>query len=179
MESDEPAGGPVEAKPLDAFGLSEHFAGHLKESALALFLNGSLAGALPQVDLTAYKLYRDRFLADCGNPTDPVEIVLVEQVVMAHLITGHLQVRGANAKSIESAAVYLGAAARLTGELRRTALALQAFRMAARQLNNDAGRESLSPGELVHDTDNEKGIAPRRTDEECPPTVPLRRSATR
>ena len=187
MEADEPAGGPAEGEPLDAFGRSEHYAGHLKESSVPLFLNATLGRAMPQADLTAYKLYRDRILADCGNPTDPVEIILVEQVLMSHLITGHLQVKGANAESVESAGVYLGAAARLTGELRRTALALQAFRLAARQLNDAAGRESMFPGEVVHGieddsaknpADNKKGAAPRSTDEECQPTLPLRRSAT-
>ena len=186
MEPNEPADGPPNEVPSDALSWSEHFAGHLKESSVPLFLNATLGRAMPQVDLVAFKLYRDRFLADCGNPTDPIEIILVEQIVMAHLIVGHLQVKGANEVSIESVGVYLGAAARLTGELRRTALALQAFRLAARQLNNAAGRESMFAGEPAHDieddskksADNEKETAPGSTDEECPPYLPLRRSAT-
>ena len=75
---------------------AEHFAGHLRETAVPLFLQATLRRALPQVDLVAFKLYRDQFLADCGNPTDPIEIILIEQIVMAHLITGHLQVKGAH-----------------------------------------------------------------------------------
>ncbi len=187
MELNEPAGEPPREVSSDALSWSEHFAGHLKESSVPLFLSATLGRVLPQIDLLAYKLYRDKILADCGNPTDPIEVILVEQIVMAHLITGHLQVRGANTESIESAGVYLGAAARLTGELRRTAVALQSFRIAARQLNDAPARESMVPGELAqhieddskkNSADNEKETAPRSTNEASPPYLPLRRCAT-
>ena len=68
-----------------------------------------------------------------GNPTDPIEIILIDQISMAHLITGYLYVNGLNAASVECAGAYLGAGARLTGELRRTALALQDARVPPRK----------------------------------------------
>ena len=166
---------------------AEHFAGHLRETAVPLFLQATLRSALPQVDLVAFKLYRDQFLADCGNPTDPIEIILIEQIVMAHLITGHLQVKGAHESSAECAGVYLGAAARLTGELRRTALALQVFRATARQLKNAAGTEPVIPAELVQEVESdapkngagtEKETVSGSTDQDGPLVLPLRRSAT-
>src|SRR5262249_277206 len=105
---------------------------------------------------------------------------------MAHLITGYLHAKGLNS-SVECASVYLGAAARLTGELRRTSLALQAFRAAARQLNKAAAEERAAPAEMVLEVEadatrncgrTEKDIVPRSPDDDEPHILPLRRSAT-
>ncbi len=182
-----PSDGQPTPEPSEVPCSAEHFAGHLRETAVPLFLKASLGRVLPQVDLIAFKIYRDRLLAECGNPTDPIEIILIEQIVMAHLISGHFHVKGVNTASVESAGVYLGAAARLTGELRRTALALQVFRAAARHLTNAAGTEPGIPGELVLETqcestekniNIEKETDSRSDDQNERDILPLRRSAT-
>jgi hypothetical protein len=179
--------GQAATEPTGAIDLDEHYARHLRESPLAIFLNGCLGHALPQAGLIAYKRYRDGFLADCGNPIDPIEIVLIEQIAMSHLISGYLHVKGTNAASVESAAAYLGAGARLSGELRRTALALQVFRAAARQLNNTSAAARASPADpvlqleddsITNRGDSEKGADPRSADDDGPRILPLRRSAT-
>jgi hypothetical protein len=175
--------GPV---PTEVLRRSEHLAGHLRETAAALFLNASLGQVLKDVDTVAYKLYRDRLLADCGGPTDPIEIILIEQIAMAHLITGYLHAKGLNS-SVECATAYLGAAARLTGELRRTSLALQGFRAAARQLNKAAADERAAPAGMVLEVEagaagncvsTEKEVSPMGADDDEPRIFPLRRSAT-
>jgi hypothetical protein len=93
---------------------------------------------------------------------------------MAHLITGYLHVKGLNSGSVECASAYLGAAVRLTGELRRTSLALQAFRAAARQLNKAAAEDHARPTDLVLEIEadsagncdhTEKEVAPRSADD--------------
>ena len=89
----------------------------------------------------AYKKYRDQLVADCGGPSDPVEVMLIEQLALAHLNAGRLHFRAANAESLEGARVYGGLAVLLQGELRRTALALKAYR-SQRQA---AGRRRRGP----------------------------------
>jgi hypothetical protein len=177
---------PAVSQAAEVPGPSEHFAGHLKESAVALFLNASLGLALPQVDLVAYKLFRDRLLADCGDPTDPIEIILIEQIAMAHLICGYLYAKGTNSASVESAAVYLGAGGRLTGELRRTALALQAFRAASVRLGEMTSDGTEVPDGKVIDPEieaqenqinSEVEANPGDEDDE-PRILPFRRRAT-
>ena len=181
------SGGQPTPGPTEVINPARHFAGHLRETIMPLYLSAILGRVMPQIDLMAFKIYRNQFLFDCGNPTDPIECILIDQIVMAHLITGHLQVKGAHESSAESAGVYLGAAARLTGELRRTARALQVFRSAALQLKKAAGAEPTIPGELVcagdSDTtkecpDSEKEASNRSDDDDGPLTLPLRRTAT-
>ena len=91
----------------------------------------SLGELFQQVDGPAFKVYRDQLLADSGNPSDPIEIMMIEQIALAHLNIGRLQFRSATAQTVDAAKAYGGMATQLLGEFRRTALALQAFRCAA------------------------------------------------
>jgi hypothetical protein len=174
--------GPV---PTELLRRSEHLAGHLRETAAALFLNASLGHVLKDVDTVAYKLYRDRLLADCGGPTDPIEVILIEQISIAHLITGYLHAKGLNS-AVECAAAYLGAAARLTGELRRSALALQAYRAASVRLADMAEVDPKVPtGEVIEHHDEPQGDhvdgeigATAEDNHDGPATLPFRRSAS-
>jgi hypothetical protein len=165
--------------------LNEHFATQLKESTAAVFMCASLKSILRDVDTSAYKIYRDRLLVECGNPSDPIEIMIIEQLAFAHLHTSLLHHKASNHSSIDCVAVYLSAAARLMGEFRRSALALQAYRSASRQLaiaspkddlivsNDLAGPEDES--EKNHDA-SKMGSTPRDNDDERP-VIPLPRAA--
>ena len=79
-------------------------------------------------DGRAYKVYLERLLADAGNPTDPVEVMLLEQLALAHLRIGQMHVTAGRAQGLEATKILNGAASRLLGEFRRTALALRAYR---------------------------------------------------
>lgn len=111
---------------------SDRYARNLAETSGAMFLYASMAGVFREAEALAYKKYRDRLLVDCGGPSDPIEIMLIEQLALAHLNSGRLHFRAANAEGLEGARVYGGLAVLLQGELRRTALALAAYRSAAR-----------------------------------------------
>lgn len=76
----------------------------------------------------AYKVYLERLLQDAGNPTDPVERMMLEQLALAHFRIGQLQVSAGHAKALEATKIYNSAASRLLGEFRRTALALRVYR---------------------------------------------------
>lgn len=79
-------------------------------------------------ETSAYKLFLERLLEDAGNPTDPIERMLVEQLAMAHFRIAQLHVSAGHAKVTEVIKMYNSVAARMLGEFRRTALALRAYR---------------------------------------------------
>jgi hypothetical protein len=51
-------------------------------------LYGSLATLFPSYGTDVFKLYVERQLQDCGNPSDPVERMLVEEMLLAHHTVG-------------------------------------------------------------------------------------------
>jgi hypothetical protein len=91
----------------------------------------AMAGAIPvakDVGTAAFKVYRDGLLREAGSPTDPVEVMLIEQLALAHHRIAQLHVQAEQAKGVEESKVYTMAAVRLTGELRRLALTLSQYR---------------------------------------------------
>lgn len=77
---------------------------------------------------TGFQAYRDQLMRDSGNPSDPIERMLIEQLALAHHQIGQLHYRASQAISPEAAKVYLGATCRFLAELRRLALALRQYR---------------------------------------------------
>jgi hypothetical protein len=80
---------------------------------------------------SACRIYLERFLVDCGNPTDPVERMMLEQLALAHFRTGQLHAKAGITENAEAVKLLSAAAARLLGEFRRTALALRVYRAGA------------------------------------------------
>ncbi len=107
---------------------NEHYANHLRDSTTSLFMFCSMSQTLKDVEIGAYRLFRDRLVVDCGSPTDPIEVMLIEQLALAHLNVGQLHHKGATAGSVECAGVYLAAGARLMAEFRRSALCSKEYR---------------------------------------------------
>jgi hypothetical protein len=124
----------LEQPPGHVTEAQDQLADQLREFAGAGFLYCSIQSLFPEADLIACKRFRDRLLADAGNPSDPIEVMMIEQVVLAHMNIGRLQARSASSESVEAAKAYGTLATQLMGEFRRTCLALQMFRLSARQL---------------------------------------------
>lgn len=89
--------------------------------ATALGLDGEIGPA-------GYRLFLDGLMRDAGDPTDPVEVMLLEQLALCHLRSMQLQGQAGGAKGLEAIELYNAAAARLTAEFRKTALALKEYR---------------------------------------------------
>lgn len=143
-----PAGGESAsgvAQPPPGSSEAEHYAWHLRESTLSIFMHAAMAGTLRGIDWEAFRLYRDRLLADCGGPSDPIEAMVIEQLAIAHLSLGLLSCKATRAATPEAVGIYSGAASRLMGEFRRSALAIQAYRAASRQLGQAAAKGVLIP----------------------------------
>jgi hypothetical protein len=116
-------------------------------------LHAAMAPTLKGIDFEAYRLYRDRLLSDAGSPTDPVEVMIIEQLGLAHFTMGLMTAKATNANNVNACGTYAVASARLMAEFRRSALALQAYRHASRQLARDSAREVASieaPGLAGH-----------------------------
>jgi hypothetical protein len=170
--------------PTEVVGTSEQFAAQLRDSAAAVFMSSSLSPVLQGVDPAAYRLYRDKLIAACGAQ-DPIEVMIIEQLALAHWNTGVLHAKASNSGSVETAGVYLAAAARLLGEFRRSSLGLQAFRAAARQLSQQTGPAvtidvagMIDEGPGKDHGDIEEGLSPGDDDAEPPDIIPFPRAAS-
>lgn len=74
------------------------------------------------------RVYLDDLVRESGNPSDPVEIMLLEQTAMCHFLSMKLQSKASGVEGTEAIELYLSGAARLSGEFRKTALALKEYR---------------------------------------------------
>ena len=86
--------------------------------------------------------------------------MLIEQLAMAHHAVGRLHWKAATAGTLEAAAVYLGAACRLTGEFRKSALALKGYRAPATPQVTVIRQDAGGPRPVVHDPGGELGNGP-------------------
>ena len=97
------------------------------------------------------RVYRNKLLQDAGSPSDPIEIMLIEQLALAHFNVGRLQIKSCSVEDPKLAVAFSDAATRLLGEFRRCTLALEDFRakQAARKDRNEstADAEKKSPAE--------------------------------
>lgn len=80
------------------------------------------------VSASGFKVYLDRVLNQSGNPTDPIERMMVQQVALAHFRIAQLHARAAKAKTLDCATQCTVVAIRLAGEARRMALAIKQYR---------------------------------------------------
>src|SRR5579871_1934109 len=81
----------------------EHYARHLGETSASLFMFATLGGVFARVEPAAFKLFRDKLLLAAGNPSDPLEVMLIEQAALAHMNVGRLHLKSATASDLEEA----------------------------------------------------------------------------
>jgi hypothetical protein len=82
-------------------------------------------------DSNAYRIYLASVMRDLGDPKDPIERMLVEQLCLAHFRVAQLHGAAGQAHGLEGIKLLNSVAARMLGELRRTALSLKAYRTTA------------------------------------------------
>ncbi len=107
---------------------AEHHAAHLSETSASAYIYGSMGHFFRSIGPDAYKLYLLQVLKDAGDPSDPIERMLIEQICLAHHNIGRLHVKAAGAEGLDEARIYLGSAALITGEFRRTVATLKGYR---------------------------------------------------
>ena len=85
-------------------------------------------GVESKIEASGCRVYLDDLVRESGNPSDPVEIMLLEQTAMCHLLSMKLQSKASGVEGTEAIELYLSGAARLSSEFRKTALALKEYR---------------------------------------------------
>ena len=119
----------------------------------------------------AYQFYRNKVLVEAGDSNDPLETMLIEQLMMAHQTIGSLYVRAADSNDPAAINVYTSGAARLMAESRKALMAIREYRTPSgpqqltivKQQNLAGGNQQVAfvekPGETVpaeekeHDTE--------------------------
>lgn len=91
-------------------------------------LMASALGLDSFVETPAFRVFLQRLMADLGNPQDPIEKMLAEQLALAHFRIAQLHIGAGQAKSQEAVKLYNTVCARMLGEFRRSCLALRALR---------------------------------------------------
>jgi hypothetical protein len=150
---------PVAGQPEPAGDLArhEHYADHLRKTSAAMFHHAAMGTKIRGVDPESYILYHERLLADCGNPSDPIEQMLIQQLAQAHFSLGLLFAKTSNGGHVAATAAYCAATARLMAEFRRSSLGLQAYRAAARQLAHDPTKDLVIPDGAIDPSDDAPG----------------------
>jgi hypothetical protein len=107
-----------------------------------------------------FKVFFDRFLAAAGNPTDPFEIMLIEQLVWAHFQIGTFMAKAANAQSLQEADIFTKAFVNAMAEFRRGLLALDELRSRrhARPSPNKTAFPNSAQNSAVGDVDSSLSI---------------------
>jgi hypothetical protein len=82
-------------------------------------------------DSSAYRVYLAGVMRDLGDPKDPIERMLIEQLCLAHFRVAQLHGAAGHANGLEGMKLLNTVAARMLGEMRRTALSLKAYRTTA------------------------------------------------
>ena len=111
-----------------------HQAAILKE----LIIPANMAAALPSssglVEAGGIKTYLDQLLEDAGRPQDPVAVMLLQQLTIAHFRLGELHARAGQATG-ENCKLLNAATSRLLGEFRRLVLTWREYRRPAQDGN--------------------------------------------
>jgi hypothetical protein len=153
---------PHDAAPPPAAGpaalSAERQAALIRDGLFAAIMTGSVGfGSLD--DSAGFQLYIDRFLCEAGSPADPVERMLLLQLSLGHYRIGMLHYKSATASDVHVAQAYNSAAVQLMGEYRRGALALSAYRAAARRPEDAASpaKKEGHPSELAKQAEADHG----------------------
>ena len=138
------ASSAASSPPNEADDPAEEF----RRMAAVLYLHGSFTKPLQNaVPPAAIEAYLAGVLRDAGEPRDPIERMLIEQSVLAHHHLGHLYLRAGSATDAQELEAILGAAARLLGEFRRTALALRSYREPAASPKVLVAQQNIAAGD--------------------------------
>lgn len=134
---------------------AEHKAKVINGAAGATYLCATVhQSMLGYGDGFAVMAYREQLLKDAGNPSDPLEIMLIDQITMAYHNLGFLNSRAVHAKEHSIAVMYYSTQCRLLAEFQRLFGTLETYRQSrtAQQERKSPGSAAATPSP-VHNTE--------------------------
>ena len=126
-ETEKPTSNPPSSAPEQSTRSSAEQAYAVKQ-AITPAMMASALGMGNTIGVSGYRVYLDELIRDSGNPTDRVEIMLLEQIVICHHLSMKMQTLAEKAQGTEAIELYLVAASRLNAEFRKSVLALKEYR---------------------------------------------------
>ena len=136
-------------------------AANLRDVAAAGFMHWIVNSSTSvKLGAEAFTPFRDKLLADAGAPTDPIEVMLIEQLALAHFTIGRLHIKACCMDNAKLSVAFTDSATRLLGEFRRCSLALEEYR--AKQ----AARKERTPSDGVAEKE-----APATRNGKAPPSA--------
>jgi hypothetical protein len=96
------------------------------------------------------RAYLDKILQECGNPSDPVEVMVLKHLVLANFRAAQLQGDAANTKSLEGQRMLNCAGVKFLSEFRSLVQTLVNYRAAAwklKRLSSNKRKREVSRGE--------------------------------
>ena len=99
----------------------------VKEAIVPAML-ATVLGIEKTIGASGYRIYLDELIRDSGDPTDRVEIMLLEQIVMCHHRSMQMHTHAEKAQGTEAIEMYMAAGSRLSAEFRKSVLALKEYR---------------------------------------------------
>ena len=121
---------------------TSHQAEVLREGAFSALMATAL-NLDKYFDTGAYRVYLAGVMHDLGDPKDPIERMLIEQLCLAHFRVAQLHGAAGQASGLEGTKLLNTVAARMLGEMRRTALSLKAYRTTAVPTNRQKAQLRL------------------------------------
>ena len=126
-ETEKPTSNPPSSAPEQSTRSSAEQAYAVKQ-AVAPAMLATVLGVENTIGVSGYRVYLDELIRDSGNPTDRVEIMLLEQIVVCHHISMQMQIYAKTAQGAESTEMYMVAGSRSSAEFRKTVMALKEYR---------------------------------------------------
>jgi hypothetical protein len=146
----------AEASPSDQ-------ADRLREEGAAVHLYTVVGSIIPNLDWAMFRSYVEKWIQDAGDPTDPVERVMLESLLLTHHCAGQWATKASMATDPTIQAAFGCVATKLLAETRKSGMAIQEYRSHRIPL-----REPLSPA--VDPTGRADG-AEKNSAETPPPTL--------
>jgi hypothetical protein len=106
----------------------ERGAAFLRDGICAVSLTSAVdKGVATAIPVTSFQVYRDALLKDLGGQPDPLQVMLAEQLAVAHHTQLRLQARVGVSKEADECHMLAQAASQMMAEFRRTAVIFREF----------------------------------------------------
>ena len=119
---------------------------HISSDYLQAILTEAIGTGPPREGLQEYL---KNVLQQAGGASDPIERIIVEQILMMHHSVGRLHIKAASSATHDQDKVYSERATALTAELRRWILALPQYREKSRAKSGEQSTQPQAPQEQV------------------------------